>query len=551
MAVSKKGSMPLCDYLPERMPHAIRRRRVSVTDFGGLTAMGSRSGETLADTVNLSARHAPALATRAPRMLFSYMRGGGTPHGMAEFGGMLYFAQGTTLYRTKDGVSLTSLGTVSDTDKQFFVFGDRLYIYPDKLYLEGDGTMPRPVELDTGVVEQAEFAGDRITLPTGMSWALLGFGAGDGLYVVNADDDTPAPEGHYRIKRVNGRVATLTQSFAADYVSNAGFRRVVPALDRYCVSGDRVYGILGKDVYISAAGSALDWYSRMDSDGSGPVCLHTDTEGDFTACMPWQGYVVFFKGDRICKLLGTRADTFALHDNRGAGIPRHLTDTLCEVDGGLCYASDNGVYRYRGQEPERIGSMGTAPVTKGCGGTDGVAYYLALESEGAWRQYVYRPDLGCWHAEDDLHPICMKQKDGFLRVQDAEGYIWTVSSEGRGLTGAMDERQVKGELVSAVTFGPDHSFEPDGYRLTALFIRATAGATGRLEVLGSYADGRVPDDGGEFSPLATFEGGMKDRLLRIPLIPRLCDGMTLKLVMQGEWVIHAVIREYEVADTRL
>ncbi|MBQ9151095.1 MAG: hypothetical protein IJX72_02500 [Clostridia bacterium] len=534
----------MSDYLPERLPASLRRERVSVTDFGGL------SRGMVTDAVNISPRHVPALATRMPRGLFVSSFGSGTPHGMAFFDGYLFFARGTRLYRTEDGTSVVDLGAVSDTDKQFFVFGDSLYMYHDKLYVEKGGVMPTYVELDTGVIEQVDFAGSKITLPEGMGWTALGFRVGDGLRVVNADDVDPAPEGYYRIDEIHGREATVVGSFPSTCTCDALFRRTVPALERVCVSGDRVYGVIGQDVYISAAGSALDFYSKGASDGTNPVTLHTDTNGDFTACAAWQGYVVFFKSDRICKLIGSRSDSFTLHDTPAVGIPARLADTLCEVNGALLYCADGGVYRYCGQEPERIAPAGASAATDGCGGTDGYAYYLAVEQGTAgWRQYLYLPDTGDWYAEDDLHPTGMVRRDGFLCIQDSDGYIWLTSSDGRATGCSFVERHVRGEVEASVTLAPDYGFQPEGCRLTGIFIRATAQTGATLEVLADYADGQAGKDaiGTEEVSLASFEGKMTDRLLRIPVAPRLCDGVKLRFAMTGAWVIHAVIREYERA----
>ena len=94
---------------------------------------------------------------------------------------------------------------------------------------------------------------------------------------------------------------------------------------------------------------------------------------------------------------------------------------------------------------------------------------------------------------------------------------------------------------------PDYGLQPDGCRLTAVFIRATGGAGAEMEVLASYSDGQTGKDidGTEEISLGKFKGKMTDRLLRIPVTPRLCDGVRIRLVMTGAWVIHSVIREYE------
>ena len=151
--MSKKNDvMAASDYLPERLPRAPRRETVGITKFGECsTPFGG--GDILAEGVNLSPRRAPLTASRLPRGLFAREPGSGKPHGMVWFDGSLVFARGTGLYVTADGVGVYSLGTVSDTDKSFAAFGGRLYIYPDKLYMESGSSMPLPIELDTGVID--------------------------------------------------------------------------------------------------------------------------------------------------------------------------------------------------------------------------------------------------------------------------------------------------------------------------------------------------------------------------------------------------------------
>jgi hypothetical protein len=458
---------------------------------------------------------------------------------MVWFDGFLIFARGTGLYATAGGAEVHLLGGVSDTDKSFFEFGGRLYIYPDKLVMDRGITMPRPIELDTGVMEAVEFKGNTVTLPDGNSWSELGFAVGDCLWAVNADDQSPAPEGYYRITGLHAGKATLASTFVTSYTSSARFRRVVPALTRCCVSGDRVYGIIGREIYVSGAGSATDFYSRPVGDGKHPVILRCESGGDFTALSPWQGYTVFFKPDRICKLLGSRSDSFTLREDHGAGIPAGLGDTLREVGNSLYYASFGGVYRYRGQEPERVSSFGAVTVTEGHGGSDGSVYCLSMTADGEERVRLLLPEEGVWYPEDDLAAGAVLGHGGFLYLQDGEGNIWKTSPEGRATGCAFTEEQIKGALVSSATLVPDHFGEPDGYRLVGLAIRATGEIGGTLRVWIRY------DGADEEVLLGEFDGGAAHGLLRISPLPRPCDGSALRLEMTGDWVIHAVMRTYE------
>ncbi|MBO5512479.1 MAG: hypothetical protein J6B24_12155 [Clostridia bacterium] len=526
------------DYLPQRLSRSTRKEAERVTAFGGCsTPFGG--GDLIAKGENLSPRRAPCPASRLPRGLFHRGQGIGNPNGMVWFDGCLVFVRGTELYSTADGLNLHRLGTVSDTPKSFAVFGGRLYIYPDKLRMDSGLGMPTPLDLDVGTVENAVIEGNTVTLPQGQNWERLGFEAGDCLRIINEDDVTPAPSGYFHIVKLWGQVATLAAYFDTTYTSTVRFRREVPALESVCVCGDRVYGIIGREAYVSAAGSATDFYSYSDGEGYHPVILKSESEGDFTALAPWQGYVVFFKEDRICKLLGSRSDSLTLHDNGGVGLPKPLAKSLCEVGGALYYASHGGVYRYRGQEAERVSDWGGETVTAACGGSDGEAYYLSVAAGDGARTSLFLPDRGEWYPEDDLAVAHAARKDGFVFFQDGEGRIWKTSSDGRKPACSFSEEMVKGIVTSSVTFIPDHFGEPDGYRLMGVCIRATGSAGGSLRVRVRY--GEDPEE----VLLGEFAGGMEDRLLRIPVHPRPCDGSVLRLEMRGEWVIHAVTREYE------
>ena len=533
------------EVLPAYIPNEIRRERITTTRFGGLTSMGNGYGDSLFSMSNLSPRCAPALATRKKHGVFFTSRVGGTPHGMTMFGDVVVFAQGSGLYCVdRKDQKLRLIGNLSDTDKQFYVFGERLYIFPDKVYLEEACNGAFPMVVDTGVIPQCDFNAYTVTLPEGYKWSDWGFQVGDCLHIVNEDDPNPAPEGYYRLTEVRGRIATTLTPFFTTDKCDARFRREIPDLDRVCVNGRRVYGVAGKELYISAEGCPMDFYSLGVADGRGPARLHSDTQGGFTACVPWQGYVVCFKRDRICKLLGTRADTFELQEVKAVGTPKELSATVCELAGYLYYASDSGVYRYRGQYPERIAPSLGQSIAAGCGGTDGLSYYVALRSEEAVSSVpilIYAPDPGAWYTTDNRSVPCMMGANGFLWMQDEMGNIRVTSSDGRDAGYPPDSFP----LVAVAELETDR-FEPDACRPLSVCIRAT-GAAGSILLLGVQYMGAEKLSGGEYDPTlftASLEGDATEQLWRVALPPRTCDQVRIRLSLLGEWVIHSVTREY-------
>ena len=402
--------------------------------------------------------------------------------------------------------------------------------------------MPKPLELDSGVIPDAEFSGNTIRLPEGYYWADMGFEVGDCVQVV-PEKGSAAPEGYYHIKKIEDERITVSQSIVSPCVAAARFKRDVPALTACCVCGDRLYGIAGKNIYVSASGSATDFYSGSTGDGTHAATLSSDAEGEFTALSSWQGYVVFFKSDRICKLLGSRADSFTLQDRWGVGVPASLASTLCEVGDALYYASAGGVWRYRGQEPEWVCSFGGGMAQVGCGGTDGRAYYLSVNVDGRDRLSLYIPEEGKWYPEDDILMGAMLCHDGLLWMQGESGMVWTTSSDGRALVSGAPE----GEVTASMTLAADRPDEPARICPTGLWVRAT-GQNGRLRVYASYADGAAGRDATTEAEvlLGEFSAPMTDRMLTLTPVAGLWDAVTVRVKTQGDWVIHDVIRRYDV-----
>ncbi len=575
---SKQTAADLMDRLPSHLPATPHRERTRVTAFGGLTP-DKPSSWGISHMMNLYPHKYPALATRRPRELLAAASGGATGHGLAVVDKDLYLVRGTVLYRILDALQssrsaayVSTMGTVSDTDKCMVAFGDYLLIFPDKLYLRlSDGTL-HPMELDTEVAETATFRDHHLILSGGASWSSRGFLPGDSIHVINMDDVNPAPEGYYVIKELHGHDAVMKERFPAEYSGSIRIKREVPNLSMAAVSGNRLFGSDGVNLYIGGEGSPFAFQGKL-SDGRGAATLSSNSAGNITACASWQGYMLFFKTASICRVLGNRADSFTLLETPAPGIPAAMAPTLCEVGGELYYSGDTGIYRYANisQKPERIGQFSAQLPSIGRGGSDGVAYTVELafeDTDGAmtWRRYLYMPKEGSWYAESGAAVSAHACLGGFLCTQGVDGRVWISRCDGRMMGYASNEKTVFGTLRSSVTFHPDYTHEPDGYRPICLYLRVTheAASEGELRVVASFADGASGRDARNpvsslyslESPsenaaegrveLATFTGKMQDRLLRIPLGRPRCDHMILALEMSGEWEVDAIIFEYEI-----
>jgi hypothetical protein len=173
-----------------------------------------------------------------------------------------------------------------------------------------------------------------------------------------------------------------------------------------------------------------------------------------------------------------------------------------------------------------------------------------MDADGASRTALYLPETGKWYPEDTLPMGIMLCRDDLLWMQDGVGRIWTSSSDGRRQATGYDETSVLGPVIASMTLHPDRTETPAGMRLTSLWVRATGRGAGFLRVYAAFAEGAASVDAtreGEIL-LGEFSSPMTDRQLTVPVLAGLCDAVTIRLEMTGEWVIHDVVRRYEVTE---
>lgn len=581
-STKNKTQVPASDRLPEKLSAATRRERVRTTVFGGLDTGEGGVGK-IAEMYNLSSRCAPALATRPEKELLLSSPLSGKHNGIAVMGEDLYVARGTYIYRVPqvlqpgELLQITKVGSVTDTEKYMTVFGGRLLIFPDKVYIdESDGYM-YPMELDTGVLDEVRFCGNTVTLPMGHYWTEMGFLEGDSIYIYQTNGKIS--HGYYRLVGLYASLATVAPDITFpprdengiynEYaspeviVSSARIRRIVPDMDGMTVLGDRLCGYKGRTIYIGGEGSPFSWGQNLD-DKHGAAVLKNCTDGDFNACATRGDELVLFKSAAIVRVTGTRSDNFMMTEIKAAGIPSGLGRTLCEMNGDLYYHGFDEAYVYRihAQHPERLGRIFSGRPTGGCGVAYEEGYYVCVsgnQPDGAVAsgRYFYDVARRAWYVDRDEQMIDGIRLGAYMCSVDESGIFWLSRNDGER-AGTLEAMNAPSSPVhSFVSFVPDYTNYPDGCRPTNLYLRATSDGSGELKVLMSFADGRcgldahVPanaKDGRDWEnvrEVACITGNMQDRLLRIPLPPRRCDHVSLALEMQGDWVIHDVTLEYE------
>ena len=542
-------------YLPHALPRSPKRQIRTDRAFGGLSRYSRPDGLTVTGMTNMSAAAYPALATRHPRSCCYVGESSfSTAQGMTVFGGRFYYVKKNTLYvRRMDGAE-RALCSVSDGQKVFVPFGDRLLILPDKLcYLPDSGEMIH-MEIHTEVIPGARFLYEGAYLPDGMTWEELGFRVGDAIIVEEMDGENVIATDTYRIHNLLGRHGLFEGCPKATRDGNFRFSRRIPDGTGFCAlsDGKRLAACVGNTVYLCEENNPFNWYCAWAAHPeAGATTLRAASSGDFTACATWREQGIFFKENVICRLTGYDVNTYALTEQCGvSGVPASMRDSLCECDGALYYCTYAGVFRYDGDRPALVSTLPheLTDMQKVCGGSDLLHYHLVVR-EGTYDvwHFVYTPAHDAWHVEDSYDVAAMVYYDGFLYMQDAYAYIWAASPTGRAHPRSMNEQDARGEVRAEVVLVPERTEDPHGIRLHRLALRASSeDEDGVLTVRvrldrgdGSFTQNEVEQ---------TFTGWMRERLLQIPVPPTRCYGYRIQLTMQGRWTIHAVTREVEAGE---
>ena len=117
----------------------LSRKKKTVSAYTGLDRRPVPASGALGKLLNLTPDNYPYLETRPPR---GRVRALLHPHGLIAAGGLI-LAAGETLYH--NGAAVAGL-TLTDTDKQMALLGEKLAIFPDKVLYDTAGGAFEPME---------------------------------------------------------------------------------------------------------------------------------------------------------------------------------------------------------------------------------------------------------------------------------------------------------------------------------------------------------------------------------------------------------------------
>lgn len=370
----------------------------------------------------------------------------------------------------------------------------------------------------------------------------LGFRAGD---TIEIDGMTSFADynGSYTIRSIGtytqgdtSEVQTLV--FDADVFPEIGaeegavtIRRKTPELTVVCESNNRLWGAAGNTIYASALGDPTNFYTYdgLDTDS---YAVAVASEGDFTGCCGFGSSVLFFKEDRLYKILGAYPSQYTMYDYTVPGVKLGSEKSLVNVNEVLYYHGREGVYRYSGGAPELISeNFGLRRFQTAAAGAEGGRYYISMEDieSGTWGLWVYDILRGIWLQEDETQAVSFAYNAGQLYLISGEGSLLCVNP---------DESEEAIAWSATTTRLDEVTHDRKYYPKLNIRLDLPEGSTFQVE---------VSQDDGVFRRIGAMEGTTGKTVILPILLPR-CDNFRIRMSGTGPVLVRSLVREYEVGS---
>lgn len=498
-----------------------------IIQFAGVRyGRGGGNGE-LAECKNLSSRQFPALSQRMARGIQ-----GTYTAATAIFGkGELCVVDGTRfLYNGEEK------GTVTAGEKQIVSINTKIVIWPDMAYYdtEGDkfGSIGDKVIIGVG---KATFTENTLTVTETSDGRTLEevFAPNQAVQISSAV--TSENDKELVIRGVEENTLTFSDNSFTPMVSEGAMtiERRVPELDVICASNNRVWGADETTIWACALGDPLTWFN-YDGLSTDSYSVAVGTDGPFTMCCEYSSNVLFFKEDKLHKVLGSSPKDYQIYTYTIQGVQAGSMKSGQVINEILYYKGVEGVYAYNGGTPYLISeNFGTRRYENARAGTDGQKYYISMQDTqtGEWGLWVFDTERGIWLREDSSHVLDFTMLDGELLFLSGDGT--TVYQ--------TDQEDPEGERIDwFAEFYPMDETVHNKKGYSKLFFRLELAA-------GAWVKAEIREDLGPYRQVGIFHGQL-ERTPTLVLVPGRCDSFQIKLSGLGRCVVKSMVREFDLGS---
>ena len=317
-------------------------------------------------------------------------------------------------------------------------------------------------------------------------------------------------------------------------------KRSMPIMDFVVESNTRLWGCrYGTDdsgefvnrLYASKLGDFKNWTCFMGI-STDSYYANVGTDGAFTGAITHLGSALFFKETCLHKVYGSQPSDFQVQDTACRGVQYGCDQSLAIVNEILYYKARHAVCSYDGSLPvEASYALGSERYSDAVAGAFGNKYYISMmDKTGVWHLFVYDTAKGLWHREDNLHASAFAELKGEMYCVDAEDRnIITLLGSGDPGEEIVEWEAETGELGIS---------SPDMKYVSRITLRMAMDVGAEMDVYAQY------DMSDEWILMCHIRGTSL-RSFSIPIRPRRCDYMRIKLVGKGGFKLYGLTKTIE------
>ena len=314
--------------------------------------------------------------------------------------------------------------------------------------------------------------------------------------------------------------------------------RSMPAMDFIIESENRLWGCrygtnnkgdIVNEIYASKLGDFKNWtcYMGLSTDS---YAVTVGTDGAFTGAITHRGYPLFFKEHCMHKIYGNYPANYQINTTTCRGVQKGSHKSLAIVNEDLYYKSRKAICVYDGSLPQEISyNLGDVAYTDAVAGSLGNKYYISMHDSDTdtWNLFVYDAKTGLWHKEDNAHAeeFCSCRGELYF-IENGTGEIKTV-----GGSGTPDDKPVQWMAETGI-IGTD---SPDKKTISRINVRMSLAEDSLATIYIQY------DSSGEWEYVLSAQGS-KLRTKSIPIKPKRCDHLRLRIEGRGDCKIYSIAK---------
>lgn len=568
----------------------VKTSQINIDAFGGYNHNLSLNSNEFFDMRNLTSDNYPVLSPRSKRGDYEFPTK--KPLGMIDKDALYYVDEGRLYYNGKE---IPDFELDSETEKNLVSMGAYLLIFPDKKYintqkLEDRGNIEETfissstVNFDLCKIDASLYPDNIPAQPsepsnpnnldlwidtsstpntlkqyskTNAAWVAvtttyikissLGIGEKfnkfDGVTISGIEIED--------LQDINNTMVVWEK--AKDYIVVVGLisihyeqqepikiERLMPQMDFVTESGNRLWGCkygqanngqIVNEIYCSKLGDFKNWNCFMGLSTDSYVAS-VGTDGHFTGAITHMGYPLFFKENSLHKVYGAFPSNFQIQTTACRGVQLGSSKSLVIVNEVLFYLSRSGICAYDGSLPvEMSQKLGNTQYHNAVAGTLNNKYYVSMaDNKNLYHLFVFDSAKGLWHKEDDTQVVQFCNCQGELYYIDKKTQkIKTVLGKGN-----LEKKPVSW-LAETGVLSTDTPNKKYIYRLN---VRMSLDLNTVVRMYIQY------DSQGDWEQVVSVKA-TNLRTFTLPIKPKRCDHLRLRIVGEGEAKIYSITQHIE------